>query len=538
MGWFGFRSNTEFNALEAKVDTLQAEAHLRGGFYRPLLSISFDGEKNLGELGAVTKYHLDYQALRYRSWESYLSSEITQTVINKQVNWVIGNGLKLQSEPVELVLQSEGINNNKLKEFSNLAEARFKLFTDSKKTDYSHLKSLQKLAKVAYKNAKIGGDCLTILRLEKGFLNVQLVDGSHIKTPLFSDHKKKALERNNTIVNGVELDSKGRHVAYYVQVGAEDVKRILAKESKHGREMAFLVYGSEYRIDDNRGLPVMSGVLEALKKLDRYKEAAVGTAEETAKVAYTIEHESFSTGENPLQKALVDAHNVDSKQDVPLDVQGKAMAKEIAISTTKQVFNMPNGAKLNTLDTSNNLHFKEFYGVNFVGICAAVGIPPEVALGKYDSNFSASRAALKDWEHTLQLERKEFSDQFYQKIYNFWLDFQILFGKLQAPGYLLGLKDGNDMVVDSYRNSRFVGAIIPHIDPLKEVQAERLKLGTAGAHLPLTTAEAATEALNGGASVSNMVKFGVELAAAEKGGIVDPKTAALEEKNTIKKEEE
>ena len=75
--------------------------------YRPIFTLSYDGEKNMGELGAPVKYTLEHDALRIRSWKSYLDNEITQTVVKKYVKWIIGSGLKLQSEPVESVLQTE-----------------------------------------------------------------------------------------------------------------------------------------------------------------------------------------------------------------------------------------------------------------------------------------------------------------------------------------------------------------------------------------------------------------------------------------------
>ena len=46
---------------------------------------------------------------------------------------------------------------------------------------------------------------------------------------------------------------------------------------------------------------------------------------------------------------------------------------------------------------------------------------------------------------------------------------------------------------------------MPHIDPLKEVKAERAKLGNS--FVPLTTAEAATEALSAGEFDSNVVQM-------------------------------
>ena len=137
-------------------------------------------------------------------------------------------------------------------------------------------------------------------------------------------------------------------------------------------------------------------------------------------------------------------------------------------------------------------------------------------MSKYDSNFSASRAALKDWEHTLTVDRQRFAFQFMQPIYNFWLYIEILKNNIQAPGYLKALAEGNLMVIESYTNSRFVGSNVPHIDPVKEVTAERLKLGLTGASIPLTTVEAATESLNEGDSDANMAQYALELEESKK----------------------
>jgi len=107
--------------------------------------------------------------------------------------------------------------------------------------------------------------------------------------------------------------------------------------------------------------------------------------------------------------------------------------------------------------------------------------------------------------------RNNFSSTFYQNIYNFWLETEILKNKIQAPGYLKAAQENDIMVLDAYRNARFVGPPVPHIDPVKEVAAERLKLGDTAASIPLTTIEAATERLNGGEAASNMEQYSTEL---------------------------
>ena len=501
-----FSVSKEITSLKKEIEEIKSFS----GTHNHLLTLSYDGEKNSGELGPVIDYRLDYRSLRKRSWQAYLDDEIAQTVIKKYVKWVVGKGLKLQSEPEESVLKSEGIELDAT-EYRKVIESRFKLYAGSKIPDYSRRDSLHKIAKTVYLNSIVGGDVLVILRFKKGNLSIQVIDGDHVRTPFFNKEIEKAEKRKNTIKNGIEQNDKKEHIAYHVRGKDGKFKRIRAKSQTSKREIAFMVYGLDYRIDDNRGIPIISTVLETLKKLDRYKEAAVGSAEERAKVVYTIEHDEHSTGENPLQKTMSRAFNVNNDQEIPTDVNNKQLADKIAVTTNKMTFNLPRGAKLKSLDSKSENQFKEFYGVNADGICSTIGIPPEVAFSKYESNFSASRAALKDWEHSLNVDRGDFSEQFYQKIYNFWLDMEVLQNKVQAPGYLTALAERDEMTLLAFRNARFVGANVPHIDPLKEVAAERLKLGESGRALPLTTAEAATEALNGGDYAANVLQYSDEL---------------------------
>jgi len=490
---------------QAQVISNQPVSHAN---YKPIFSISYDGEKNSGELGQLIKYEIDYEGLRYRSWKSYLDDDVTQTVIKRFVTWIIGGGLKLQSEPIDLILKSNKIELPS--DFAKKIEAKFKLFSKSKKTDYNGIDNLHRIAKTVKINALVGGDCLVILRYIDNQVNVQIVDGNHVQSPFGRVDVKNGIETKDNKV-----------VAYWIRNSYADYKRIEAYNSI-GQEVAFLVYGLRYRIDNNRGIPLISTVLNTLGNLDRYKVATVASAEERAKIVYQIVHQEYSSGESPLAKNIVRAFNVDAEQNVPSDSDGNLLANNVAATTNKQTFNMPQGSEMKALDSKQELSFKDFYTTNVGLICATVGIPPEVALSKYDSNFSASRAALKDWEHTINVEREDFTFQFYQKIYDFWFEIQVLQNNIQAPGYIEAMATRNNEVIDSYRNARFVGANVPHIDPLKEVNAERAKLGKSGQSLPLTTAEAATEALNGGEFSTNIEKYSQELQSMKDKKIEEP----------------
>lgn len=508
---------TEIIPVSVKTNN-SPEANYAG---TPLFSVSFNGEKNMGEIGPIKDYKPDYDLLRLRSWQAYIESEVAQIVMKRFTTWVIGRGLKLQSEPNKFLLSTEGIDLDS-EAFSKIVEARFQVYRKSKKSDYSNMRNLDLIAKRAYLNSIVGGDCLVVLRYDGNNVNVQLIDGCHIQSPIYGDEQLPAkLADGNVLINGIELNEKGEHVRYYIRNRDFKFSIVEAKGKSTGMLMAFMVYGLEYRLDNVRGLPLITVVLETLKKLERYKEATVGSAEERQKIVYQIVHQAISDGSNPLISNLAKAFNPDGQTDqLPIDVDGKQLANTVAATTNKSAFNMPIGAELKGLESKNELYFKDFYSVNVDLICATLGIPPEVAMSKYDSNFSASRAALKDWEHTLNVLRSEFSFAFYQPIYNFWMYIEILKNKIPAPGFIEAKNTNNDVVLESYRNARFVGANVPHIDPLKEVAAERAKLGAAGADIPLTTVEAATEALNGGDSTSNIDQFSKELETAKNKGII------------------
>lgn len=499
-------------------------------------SQSFDGEKNLGEMGKPKDYVLNYELLRIRSWQSYTESEITQTLINKFSSWIVGSGLTLQSDPVIQALKSEGINIENVEEsFNEVVEHRFGVWANSKYCDYANQKNLGKIAKSAFLNSKLSGDTLVILRVVDNCVKIQIVDGANIKSPTYgTDQFPRELDNGNVIRNGVEMSPTGEHICYHIQLRDRSFTTVPAYVG--GIRMAYLVYGTEYRLDNSRGFPLFAVVLETISKLERYKEAAVGSAEERAKIPYFIKHEIESDGTNPFLSSFSTALNGNGtkSEQLPEDAFGNKLADKIAVTTKKQVFNMPQGSELKAIDVQNEMYFKDFYSVNIDLICSAIMVPPEVAMSKYNSNFSASRAALKDWEHIIKINRKDFADQFYQPIYNLLLHLDVMLGKVQAPGYMEAFLSDNYFTLEAYRTAYFAGPIIPHIDPLKEVNAVRAKLGKKFDGIPLCTFEDAVAGLNGGNSDATMRQVSEEYKEALKLGIVDKSETTAPEKKPKK----
>ena len=478
-------------------------------------SVLYNGEKNVDEIGPVSTYVVDFQGLSNRSWKAYLDSDISKTILDRFGLWVIDKGLKIQCSPNRRILESEGINID-TEEFNEIVESRFNTWAGSKRASFNGMVSLNETAKEGFKNAKVGGDVLVILRLENGNVKVELKDGRHVQSPFIVDQTNA-----NRIVHGVEMDPRGRHLRYHIKKRNLEFETIEAFDETTGLRTAFLVFGSKYRLDDFRGLPKIAVSLETIAKTDRYKEATVGSAEERSKIAYTIEHNQHSDGENPLGPFADMVSNQLDETGIPVDEVGNQLAKTVTSTTNKQTFNMPIGSQLKSLVSDNELQFKEFYSTNADIISSACGIPPNVAFSMYNDSFSASRAATKDWDHTIEFERDDFKNQFYSHIYAFWFHFEVLMGKIQAPGYLQAFASQNWIVVETYLNCRFTGPLFPHIDPEKEIRAERLKLGPLADNLPFTTVESATERVGSGETSGNIEQLSKEIELADSFGITD-----------------
>lgn len=510
MSFFG---NKDGDKKESKEAFYAVTPSTSGNF---MFNINYDGEKNIGEAGPIINYFNDYAGMRARSWQLFYESEIAQTIIRRSVTWVISKGLRIEAQPNEIVLQSEGfdINKDTLKGVDDIIEARWKVWAASKRISYDGQMNLSGLAKEQQKNKWVGGDILVILRYKKNQLTIQLVDAACVRTPFSLVNWQEGMPitpGGERVINGVVLNDKGEHVAYWVQNSLMTFERIEAKSKSTGFVMAYMVYGLRYRLNNTRGIPMLAVAIESANQIDRYKTATLANAEESAKTVYTIEHESFSVGENPYNKGLTEAILPTKPFDIPADMNGIALENKVSSSTEKKVINMPVGAKLTKQKHEAEVHYKEFYDTNANAICSTMGIPPEVAFMKYDSNFSASRAALKDWEHSILVNRDEAAYDFYQPIYNLWLFIEVMTNKINLPGYLKAWQERNQMALDAYQETMWKGPTVPHIDPLKEVNAVRAMLGENAASIPLTTVENATEMLNQGDADENLKQFSEEL---------------------------
>jgi len=472
--------------------------------YNPIEYDIFDGEKTPGELGTIYDTLPDHIGLRLRAYDLNLKTDIIKAITGKFFKWVVGTGLKLQYEPNKKVLEICGITEDP-SFLKDDAEALFSLYANSNYSDYTGKDDLHKKANDAFKAAFLGGDCLCVIRVNKFGPNIQVIDGEKVETPFAETGKAEG----SKIEKGIEINAKGEHVAFWVATSGEDSivehKRIKAKNS-NGNTVAWMVYGDKHRIDHYRGVPVISSIIEKVTKLDRYVESSVKKAEETANVVYAFKHNTNSTGENILATSLTPKKSISSKEtpETIFEKNGKTAAA-LRQSTSGTVMNLTPDSDLISLSSASETQFEAFYRAVFVSLCASVDIPEEVALQKFDQNYSSSRAAINGWEFVVEIWRNEIVKKFYKPFFKVCIEYWMLTGKLKSSAFLNAKNTKDFMALEAYYSCRFVGKKMPHIDPQKEAKAIRTMLGNSTA--PLMSHEQATEALGLGDWKENYEKY-------------------------------
>ena len=501
---FGKKEST---VKKVEVKNSSTGLDLRRGYgvqvYNPILYDEFDGEKTPGELGAVYDSLPDHLRLRLRAYDMNLKTDIIKIITGKFFKWVVGSGLKLQAEPNEVVLELSGINED-IKKFKSNIEACFSVYTSSKYSDYLKRDDFHDRVAEAFETAFLGGDALCVIRVDKFGPNFQVIDGQNVQDPIDDDKKREG----NTIVKGVEINKKGQHIAFWVlqqtENEIEEHVRIEATNS-NGNDMAWMIYGSKARIDHHRGVPVISSILEKVAKLDRFVEASVTKAEQAANVVYAFKHNTNSTGENILGQSLSSKKTTDGETNESTYEKNGRTANNLRQSVSASVLNLTPDSDLISLSNDSESSFNEFFRAVFTTLCAAVDIPEEVALQKYEQNYSSSRAAINGWEFIVEIYRKKLVKKSYNPFYRVYLEHSVLSDKIKLKGFVKAKMSGDFMALEAFFASRFTGRKMPHIDPLKEAKAVRALLGDNAT--ALISLEQAAESMGVGDWISNYKKY-------------------------------
>lgn len=428
-----------------------------------------DGDKYPGGFGYTELLTADYWTLRKRSVQLFKTNIYARGIVRRLVTNIINTGLSLEATPENAIL---GEGEETLAVWSELVENRFHLWERSPVLcDYCGGKSFGSLQAAAKMAALISGDVLVTLLQDPatGLPRVRLVDGQRVQTPYGTGSIAPRIAEGNEVKHGVELDANGRQVAYWLAsqgAGQTRVER-LAAVGRDGRRQAWLVYGTDRLLDEVRGEPLLSIVLQSIREIDRYRDAVQRKATINAILAMFIQKDQDTIGSRPLTGGAV--------------VRGKD-AVAGPTSGTRRSFNfseMIPGAVLDELapgekpqgfsPTGTDEKFGDFEEAIVCAMAWCFEIPPEILRLSFSSNYSASQAAINEFKLFLNQARVEWGDSFCQPIYLEWLISEVLAGRLAATGLLAAWRDASKFdQFAAWTSADWSGAIKPSVDLNKQ----------------------------------------------------------------------
>lgn len=401
--------------------------------------------------------------LRQRSRDLYYGgSNLATGAIKRLRTNTVGVGLHLKASINEEILK---ITSEQARELEENIEREFAHWADSTNCDMERLDNFYQLQQLALLNALLSGDSFALMKTTKRTgsiydLRIELIEADRISTP---DTEKV----NPLFCEGVEKNKDGEVIAYHISKfhplsftdrNPREWVRVAAYGEKTGRRNILHVMNRE-RIGQVRGVPFLSPVIETIKQLGRYTEAEVLAAVINGLFTVFIEKESASD-DVPFGEAVPEELQVDAEDEGSIELAPGA------------VIDLGEGEKANMVNPGRpNSNFDPFVIAVIKQIGAALEIPYEILIMAFNSNYSASRAAILEFFKVVKMYRSWFVTDFCQPIYEEWLSEAVAKGRIKAPGFF------NDPIIKSaYCSAEWSGPSAGQLDPTKEVQAADLRV--------------------------------------------------------------
>lgn len=421
-----------------------------------------------GGFGRTRPNKINLISLQQKSQQLYNENPYAASIVNRIVTKTVNCGYGLRTTPIKKVL--DFLPDNYFKEFSEQTEALFYIWSEDKRlVSLQEDKTLSDMQSLAMRSSLINGDCLCINYYNSaGLPTIEIVDGINIQTPALMTNDKN-------IIDGVEYNAKGQIIAFHIYqcdlMGKVTYKRVEAKD-RSGRLKAWLVRSGNPRIDNARGMPLLAVVLQNLNDVGRYLDSEQRSALVNSYIAVVHEKaaDMVDNVDRFLKAGTETAVTVTGDDGATKDLNFKKMNPGFFAT------NLEKGETIKSFDTSRpNVNFGNFTDVITKPMFYVHGIPPEVLKMEYNSNYSASRAAIIDFEHRARELNYVFNGSFSAIIYYNWLDSMVLKGDIIAPKYIESIKNINNWsILGAYRSHIWRGLPKINIDGFKQAKENEI----------------------------------------------------------------
>ena len=343
----------------------------------------------------------------------------------------------------------------------------WRLWAENNMCDAERRQNFYGLQELAFLSMLMSGDVFALFGMAETKrtpyqTTIRLLEADRICTPDSSGESEiKESGNGGRIIDGVEIDKAGAVLRYHIAsrspLAANDNSELSwTAVDAYGKDTGFpniLHIMTHERPEQRRGIPFIAAEIEALKQFDRYMKSELAANVVSAMLtAFVISEED--DGKAGMEDAVNDEEKV-TDDELKLELAPGA------------IYDLPPGKKIETINPlRSNSQFEAFVNTSIMVIASSMGIPKEVLIKKYETNYTAARAALLDFWRTVRVYRTRFNTMFNQPIYEQFLSEAVAAGRIEAPGFF-----DDPAVRHAWCGCDWRGANMGHVDPLKEVKA-------------------------------------------------------------------
>jgi len=382
--------------------------------------------------------------LRARGRELARNNPIARHFLNMLSSNVIGpNGIRYQSLVRNKSGDVDSATNKKIETAWNEWCEKGNCTVDGKL-------SFRALQDLAIRTEAMDGEFF--VRKVRGFDNkwgfaLQAIDADQVDHLFSRPPGNRSGEGNNEVRLGVEVDTWGKPVAYWVNPGhPSDFGGSLLRERIPADQIVHLF--DVYRPNQTRGLTWFHAVMMSLKMLNGYMEAEMVAARTGAAKMAVLECTEASAYDQP-------------NPDEPFRMEANpGMLEAIPPGYTLKPF---------TPDHPSNA-FENFVKTNLRWVASGLGASYNaLANDLVGVNYSSLRSGLLIERDHWKVLQRHFSEDFAAPIFLDWLKMSLLTGELKL----------DSRIAEKFHDGKWIPRGWQWVDPYKETQAAVLGIGAA-----------------------------------------------------------
>ncbi len=476
--------------VDAQASTSASLVHATG-------SKGSGGKTNFGLSRYIKQLVLDHFALRQNTRVAIHDSPQARTILRRQVDTTIGNGLKYDPTPSFELL---GQTREQAEIWAEDVKEKFHLWAKSKKSDITGRNNF-------YQNMRFyawqyGRDGEVYVRFHYSNnpdlinpLQISFVDPNQIRGDEFTFSLGPTVQND-----GIIKDKNGKEIGYKVwitrpelannqdagntvlqrnhpnQFGGYEAVEIPAVDKKTGLPLMIHGYDPEYT-GQTRGMPEMSHALQDFEDMTSFDVSTVKKMTNSAGVVFTVKNDQADPSDLDLGTLTTDraagitveGESTPSAAPTPIGAEAVVAHNLPEATLTEAGVNLLGGRQGDELklveSASPAENSGEYMMSKFNILAASMSQSPEIVKMLFTNSHAASRAAMGFQAQVNKIKIDDIASDFLDIVIIAWFSGQIANGQIRAPGF------SDPTLREAWLMHTWRGTPLPDVDPLKTRQA-------------------------------------------------------------------